>query len=493
MTIWNLLTSRIGAISKGGALGLAATVGLVGVNFYGYLNDSPKAQEQQIATLSQIIARGGEVPAEYNSAIQVLGDGRLATAEERAAFEGSLVFDGGEEAVAGINSLSAGMPGGTGGVGGVSVSGTALGQGEAGLGMGGNEAKAVGGQGGASGQAVADPAAGVGKALGTKINKLGDTPEGGLQRASMARATGGNGSRSFAGDGTAASARGAAQAEGQGRIGASSISGAMPGGAMLVSAQDSLRGARSASYVSGNRSAHVGTGVNSREGNSLRSIAVQSSKVAANANRSANEGDQVFMGGERLAGSVTFEDGTVNMTEGSSVGDFEDKLDDQESNLNTAMDEVDTTQQERKNHRTRLTKLLIGLMAATFMGMMGIQACIDKGGFWGWLGALAIAGILLTAIGFYMGDAVEYNRKYENTHAGWHVLAGALLMTGVGVAFIKGANKWLGTASKFLFKNAGLSLATSVILGTPMSMGIDSTIESIKAQTGGKDDSLKNG
>ena len=87
MKVWNYLKSCTGAISKAGALGLTATLGLVGLNVYNFVMDRPAVEEKAVRSLSQIMASGGDIPAEYTG-INISADGvEFATAEEIAKRE----------------------------------------------------------------------------------------------------------------------------------------------------------------------------------------------------------------------------------------------------------------------------------------------------------------------------------------------------------------------------------------------------------------------
>lgn len=485
MRVLKFLKSRAGAISKAGALGLGLTVGLVGLNVYNYATDTTAAQEKEVRSLSAIMASGGELPAAYSGINVSRGANEFATAEERAAREGTL-FDGGEGAVAAL-----------GGIDGVNVRGSALGSGEAGLGMGANAAAQLGPDGkpltgnvNADGSAVGAAAA---DANQTKINKLGEAKEGDLQRASMARAGGSNlgsggGAAGLAGS---SSLRASARGEAERRMGSSSISGAMPEGSTLVASNSGLLGAASSS-LPGGRESRVGRGINSKEGNSLRQIAVDSSKVAANKNRGANEGTRPFMADTKLSGGVNVVGETAN-TSVSGANDFEGEMNAREKGAAQAIDDIDTTEQERKEHRTRLQKMLFGTLAITIVAMLSIGTLMKaalSGSWWNYVAAAAIAAVALTVIGFFIADASQYISKYGSD--GWSIASivmGILMVGGIAVSFVKGAYFWLAKAAGTLTKGFGMQLLSGAVLGTGVSMGVNTTIESIKATTSDKLDS----
>ena len=96
MNIFKFLKSRIGAvsISAGKMAGVALTAGLVGVNVYNYATSSPAAQEARVRSFSEVLASGGILP-EDNTMNFALGNVQFASAEERAAQEGT-IFDAGD-------------------------------------------------------------------------------------------------------------------------------------------------------------------------------------------------------------------------------------------------------------------------------------------------------------------------------------------------------------------------------------------------------------
>lgn len=480
MKVFEFLRSRTGAVSKLGMAGMALTVGLVGMNVYNYATDTPAAQERDVRSLSSIMASGGELPSAYSSINVSAGGREFASAEERAAREAGL-FDGGEAAVGALSGLN-----------GISVRGSSLGEGEAGLGMGKNAASALGPEGkpltgnvNADGSGVAAAAA---EANQTKINKLGESKEGGLQRASMARAAGSNlGSGNSGAFGSSSGSRGAAaRSEAQSRIGASSISGAMPEGTTLVASNAGLRGAASSSFVPGGREARVGHGINSKEGNSLRQIAVDSGKVAANRNRAANEGTNPFMADKKLSGGVNVVGENAN-TEGMSSGeDFEGEMNRRERGAAQAIDDIDTTEQERKAHRSRLVKNLFMLMLATIAAGFAINKLM-KGEWWSKLIAFVLGAAMLASIGAFIADASKYVSKYGGD--GWSVVSivmGILMVGAIVVSFFNfsGAEstKLTTTAAKgtgggtAAAAKAGSGFGKSVLQGLQM-MGVEQGVQ----------------
>ena len=499
MNIFKFLKSRIGAvsISAGKMAGVALTAGLVGVNVYNYATSSPAAQEARVRSFSEVLTSGGILP-EDNTMNFALGNVQFASAEERAAQEGT-IFDAGD---ADVSALQGAMNS-------FSVRGSALGAGEGGLGMGANAAVELGPDGkpltgnaaGTDGAAVGAAAAAAAQGGQTKINKLGEEPAGGLQRASIARASGSNlGSSSAGGFGgnTRSSAAGNATAEAAARLRSSSsyaLSGAMPKGSTLIASNGNIRGAAGGAteFVAGSRFGRSAMGARSQEGESLRDMALASSKVAANANRSANEGTSPFMARERLSGGITVEGENLNEFQGTADTSFEDDMNRRERGVAAAADEVDTSEQERKNHRSRLSKMLIALIPTVFMGMMTIQS-LKGSGPWGMVAAIAVTAILGAMIIAFTVDAAKYISKYGAD--GWSVaslIGSAVMAAGLVLAWINNTNAWLGKVSTFLFKNMGMSMISSAIFGTLMGQAINTAPETFKSAFGSEDDSsLKN-
>lgn len=454
MKVLQILKSRIGNVSKAGLLGVGVTAGLVGLNLYNYATEGPAAQEQKIRSLSQIIASGDSVPAEYSGINISRGQNEFATAEEVSARQGRM-FDGGEGAVAALS--------------GISVRGTSLGQGEGGLGMGENAATAVAGPRAAAGVQSPDgsaiAAAASEKAKGTQINKLGAEKAGGLQRASMARASGANFSTGGPGFGAPATpARSAARSEAASRIGASSISGAMPEGSTLVASNGSFRGAASSSFVSAGRNSRVGQGLNSKEGRDLRAIALQSGKVAANRHRSDNEADQIFMSAERRSGGIQSTDGRVTTGGTASTEDFEGDVQAKQANLDNSIAEIDTTEQERAAARNDLLRRIVPLLCSTIAAMVAIST-LRNIPIYGQGAAIAATVAIGLSLGMFIARCGMYIDKFGWDGTGIGTLAfGVAMVAGVTLAWV--STKFSSFINKILTKlgkafGLGASFVTS--------------------------------
>ncbi len=501
MNILNVLKNSRGAISKMGLIGTSVSVGLMGMSIMSYINSSPSAQEQQIRSLSSIMAAGGELPREYSGINISRGQAEFATAEERAKREGTL-FDGGEGSVAALEGLKVGANGGVEGIG--NIQGQTFAGGEMGLGMGANKVTEIAGNGQAAFAAQKGDVSGVDAATKGAEKEKGATKT--LERASVARVSGGNGRTSFSGAGGfggGSASRSAAQ-EKQNRInpsavGASSISGAMPGGSTLVAATPKFAGAHSSSFVdpSGRRS-RVASGINSEAGNSMRMIAVQSGKIAANAHRAANEGASPFMADTKLAAGIALDDGMVTGSSFGGTGDasFSQVGDKKIGDISAAIDEVDTTEQERKAKRTALGKELVALFFATIAAMCAISALMQVGELWSKAVAGVLGALMLVWIATYMARAGIFARDYDNDAAGIaFCVLGGVFAVGIAISYIPAVGQ--GIYDKILtpMANAMGGSATSLGAGGAISGGVEALQQTASGiEDLGKDDSsgLKN-
>ena len=475
MNLFAFLKSRLGAISlsAGKTAGMALTAGVLGLNIYNYMNSTPAAQEERVRSFSEILASGGTLPNDTTISISS-GATQFATAEERAAKEGH-IFDAGDGALAAFD----------GAMDSASVFGSALGVGEDGLGMGANAATEIGYDGGAaySANPYGDSAAMAGAlaTTQTKINKLGEEQAGGLQRASIARASGSNlgsgsnggfGGSSYGG-GSSSSAKGEAAA----RMGSYALTGSMPKGTTLIASNGEVQGVpgrgRSA-FIAGGRDSSSRMGANSQQGRSLRDIAVSSSKVAANANRAANEGTSPFMAREHLSGGIALEDGGDAGFAGTSSSDFLNDMERRERGFAEAADTVDNTEQERQEHRSRLMQNMFSLALATVGACFTIAALMKAyraGGpyaTWALLGAIAAGLVMAGLIAFYLADCAKYIQKYKEQQ-GWAIagiVVGSLMVVALGISYIKfpekdtqalkeGANQQTGTEGSEIGEQGG--------------------------------------
>lgn len=448
MKVLEILKSRIGAISRAGLLSVGLTGGLVALNVYNYVNDKPKALEPQIRSLSQIMASGGELPSEY-SGISLSARGvDFATAEEQAKHEGALLakFDGGEAQVDALGQIDA-----------LNVRGSVFHGGEAGLGLN-QGAVEVGPNGGSAGGASGADGAGVGDAVAeanqTVINKLADA-NASLPRASMAKVNASGSSSSYSPYGNAGRVTANAPVAAT-KIGPASISGAPTvEGTTLVHTPTSLKGATGSDFVASSRNVRYKGGLDSKEGQSLRAIAVQSAKVAATSGKSANMHAQVFMTEDvrGLGTKAVGDEINTGDTIATPTPDFEKYMNDQENGVATGLGEIDTTEQERKAHRTRLQKQMLALLATTFVGMMTIATLKN--------GQPALAGIvtalLVGLIGLYIADCAVFIDKYK-TEMGWAItgiVAGVVMLAGVALSWIGKISTWLSTLFPKIMSSLG--------------------------------------
>ena len=454
MKVLEILKNRVGAISKAGLLSVSVTVGVMGLNVYNYVTSKPKALEPQIRSLSQIMASGGELPSEY-SGISLSARGvDFATAEEQAKHEGALLakFDGGEAQVDALGQIDA-----------LNVRGSVFHGGEAGLGLN-QGAVEVGPNGGSAGGASgADGAGVVGDAVNeankTVINKLGDA-NASLPRASMAKVNAGGSSSSYSPYGNAG--RVAANAPvAAAKIGPSSISGAPTvEGTTLVHTPTSLKGATGSDFVASSRNVRYKGGLDSKEGQSLRAIAVQSAKVAATSGKAANMHAHVFMTEDvRGLGTKAVGDEINTGNEGTgSLEDYEGDMNTKENNLGESFEELDTTEQERNSHRSRLAKNMFLLMLGTIAAGFAINSLMKSADPWSKVGAAVLGAAMVAFIVLYMVDCIQYIQKYDEKQ-GWAIagiVMGVLMLASIAISFIN----FSGAEQETLTSTAGEAMGT---------------------------------
>lgn len=453
MKVLEILKNRVGAISKAGLLSVSVTVGVMGLNVYNYVTSKPKALEPQIRSLSQIMASGGELPSEY-SGISLSARGvDFATAEEQAKHEGALLakFDGGEAQVDALGQIDA-----------LNVRGSVFHGGEAGLGLN-QGAVETGPNGGSAGGASGADGAGVGDAVNeankTVINKLGEAKTD-LPRASMAKVNAGGSSSSYSpyGNGPRVTANAPVAAA---KIGPASISGAPTvEGTTLVHTPTALRGATGSDFVPSSRDVRYrGSGLNSKEGNSLRQIAVASAKVAATQNKSANMATQPFMSEELSRPSInTYQDEFVISRDGTPPTDYEDQMVGQENAIGTSFGELDTTEQERNSHRSRLAKNMFLLMLGTIAAGFAINSLMKSPDPWSKVGAAVLGAAMVAFIVLYMVDCIQYIQKYDEKQ-GWAIagiVMGVLMLASIAISFIN----FSGAEQEALTSTAGEAMGT---------------------------------
>lgn len=508
MKVWNYLKSCAGAISKMGVLGLATTVGVVGLNIYSYVMDSPATQEKAVRSLSQIMASGGDIPAEYTG-INISADGvEFATAEEIAKREGTFL-DGGDAAVDAINAF-----------GGPGVKGQVFTEGGEGLGLGANKALRVNTDGTpVDGGANADPAAVAAAArAGAAATKAGaeNGAEGGtagnaangptLSRATIARASGSNlGSGTMFG-GTNTSSNGGADNKANTNVGANSISGAMREGSTFLQVSDSLKGTTSASYKP-SKSAQKpkpqkGRLVDVGLSNDLRGIAqdMGTIKLAAMQGRTTLGGPQkVYMNSKNLSFAEDgFADGSIVPTKSSGEDTPDpstpDGLAQMEEDLEEGTDNLALEEAEKKSYRNHIIWDSIRLLFATTVAMFAIAALMELKGPW-FIAAAVALGVVM--IGFLVGlvaNSIAFMSKFGVSFVGiLGVTAGLAMIAGIALSFTGQFGEHLNTlrtnlseglSGKIVEGAADAEKATKVASGVVNTIG--STALTGAAAAGGK-------
>ncbi|MBO7237736.1 MAG: hypothetical protein J6U96_00385, partial [Elusimicrobiaceae bacterium] len=162
---------------------------------------------------------------------------------------------------------------------------------------------------------------------------------------------------------------------------------------------DSMKGGRSAKYTNGYRDARAGYGAQSAEGKDLRDIAVHSGKVAANKDRSSNEGASPFLATKYFSGSLdpigSGSEGLITdpSLQGIANDSFGDKMEIKLDDLDQKLDEVDTTEQERQAQEKRFTNW-VSILAVASIGAMFAIAALKQEPPWGTVAAAAISAVM---------------------------------------------------------------------------------------------------
>ncbi|MBR2865945.1 MAG: hypothetical protein IKC13_06740 [Elusimicrobiaceae bacterium] len=502
MKVWNYLKSCTGAISKAGALGLTATLGLVGLNVYNFVMDRPAVEEKAVRSLSQIMASGGDIPAEYTG-INISADGvEFATAEEIAKREGTFL-DGGNAAVDAINAF-----------GGPGVKGQVFTEGGEGLGLGANKALRVNADGTpVDGGANADPAAVAAAArAGAAATKAGaeNGAEGGtagnaangptLSRATIARASGSNlGSGTMFG-GTNTSSNGGAGNKANTNVGAKSISGAMREGSTFLQVSDSLKGTTAASYKPSKSvqkpKPQKGRLVDVGLSNDLRGIAkdMGTIKLAAMQGRTTLGGPQkVYMNSKNLTFAEDgFADGSIVPTKSSGEGTPDpstpDGLDEMEEDLMEGTEDLGLQEAERKKERNGLRTALLSLLGATLVSMVAISACMQSPEPWGKAVGWALAGVMYACIAALLVSSILYAVKWKAANDGWVIgswvgvaaMIAGITLAAVGQGFQKKVNKAIESVMEWLEGGIGEKGAKAVS-GAALGVGGNQLLKGGKA------------
>lgn len=490
MNVFKFLRSNAGRVVIGPmrAAGLLIGASVLGVSAWNAANPPEPAKNAPIRSFSQI-ARG----VNHGEGIMVDGRGvQLATAEERARFDGS-ANNFGLDSEANVANITADSVRGAGSSGDAYRFGASDGLSRdkdaaespavaAAL----ARARAAGAAQGAGAQTE-----GVGAAAKAAQNRdQGKEGDGGnkLQRRSVSGMSGGGSGLS-----AVASAGGTPSAGAVGRApriggadtpvltGPKSISGAMPESSLMVS---SRRMGRSAGFDR----AHDGRaarGGQSAEGRSLLDIAKSSAKIAARSNKGVNKANEAitpFMGGE-LSGGLSV-DGKEDFSDSSSgSADFDTPREEKERNLNNAFDDIDLTEEKREERRKNLLSRMFALILSSLGAMMAVAALVEVakaasgwGSIFAWIGIGIIIAAQMTAWGFYCAEAGKYNSTYHS--GGWLgasigmtlvVAAGFALTCIFGKAAEKGAEKGVGIGLKGWLMmglggiSAGLGSAQSII------------------------------
>ncbi|MBR3604237.1 MAG: hypothetical protein IKL48_06175 [Elusimicrobiaceae bacterium] len=425
MNIRKIWSNRTGAIRKTGLLGAVVLGGWAALGVYNYATDPADSMPEKVKSLSQIIRSGENLPSEYSS-IHINNQGaNLAFAEEQYPFAKAELaqLDESEEAVSSLT------------IDAEQTEGTVFSGGEAGLGLN-QGATEIGPNGKDADGASSVNGVGVGDAVSaahqTVVNKLGED-RGSLPRASMPKVNAEGSSSSFAPYGNVPNSR--AEQVNSAMLGPQSISTGFEKRKTNLPRLASLN--ENPSADSSAKQVRWQGGSNSRAGNSLRGIAVQSAKVAAASSKQANSHSQVFMSEDQRALGMQMLGDSLDTSEWAvGAEDFENKLNNTERNLNTAIDELDTTEEERKEHRSRLAKNMFFLMAGTVAAGLTINSLM-KGDTTSKVMAFVLGAAMLALIGFYIADCWQYIDKYKEEQ-GWAIagiVMGALMVAAIVISY----------------------------------------------------------
>ena len=456
MKILEILKNHTGAVSgmRVAVMGVMLTSLALTVSSYFQTPEVP--DQHEVRRIADIINQNGALPAEY-AGIEQSFSGKLALASAQDEQDFLSQFDGGDAAVANVEAMK--------------FSGRTLGRGEAGLGMGGNEATDLGG--GVSGGEVNDPSANVRGAVRTKANGQGqnagtegEKEEGGnkvnkLTSATMARASGGGSSASFGSRGSASSSTGGRVANGA--VGTNpvspvnmpdvnALSGSMPtGSAAFVKSNNNFRDPSykpSRDDFKAHRSGNVQM---SKEADDLKFISKTSAEMAKKRFKSDNEAvTTAFMGARGT--TITYDDPGAFESK-SSLGDFDEgeyTADSVEEAVQENTANIEDEGTKRLVARTHLLNMFAALLPMVLGAFFTIAALVSTG--YGMAGAWILAGTMWAFCATLLGFAIAYGVAYGQQEASpaWTFGALALVMAGIiGLAFVdKVATFMTGLADK---------------------------------------------
>ncbi len=190
------------------------------------------------------------------------------------------------------------------------------------------------------------------------------------------------------------------------------LSGSMPGGSNIVTALGRESAPASTSFVRA-RDARVGTGRRTGQGkDELNDILKKSARAAANTRASGNEGSRAFLANAQTSGGITVEEGSETNT--ASSADLEAPTAGKLRAIQRHLNAIDTKEKQRQaDQKDLLKKLLIGLI--------GSLALITAGFFihklpnpWRWIVAAAMIIAVAALCFMFMKAAIKFMQHYKD-------------------------------------------------------------------------------
>ena len=141
-----------------------------------------------------------------------------------------------------------------------------------------------------------------------------------------------------------------------------------------------------------------------------------------------------------------------------SLEDYEGDMNTKENNLGESFEELDTTEQERNSHRSRLAKNMFLLMLGTIAAGFAINSLMKSADPWSKVGAAVLGAAMVAFIVLYMVDCIQYIQKYDEKQ-GWAIagiVMGVLMLASIAISFIN----FSGAEQETLTSTAGEAMGT---------------------------------
>ena len=141
-----------------------------------------------------------------------------------------------------------------------------------------------------------------------------------------------------------------------------------------------------------------------------------------------------------------------------SLEDYEGDMNTKENNLGESFEELDTTEQERNSHRSRLAKNMFLLMLGTIAAGFATNSLMKSADPWSKVGAAVLGAAMVAFIVLYMVDCIQYIQKYDEKQ-GWAIagiVMGVLMLASIAISFIN----FSGAEQEALTSTAGEAMGT---------------------------------